>query len=157
MCEIVVWIQSNLKVHRHEFTGSHCVCVCVLLHLCVPASACKNLLHCTLRQDVSHRSHTDPDCCSHYNIRGYPLIWKPSNHGRGRTIGSNSDADVDGSITIQTGGEWWWWVGEGRGRALDSKLLKKGCHLFFLAVFWRKACNSSSGCSRQTRAQRECM
>ncbi len=34
----------------------------------------------------------------------------------GRTIGSNYEADTDGSITIQTGREW------GEKKFLDSKL-----------------------------------
>lgn len=68
-------------MYRHACIHSFSVCVCVFLCLSVHASACEHLLQCALWQDVSHRSHTDPDCSSHHNIRGYPLIWKPSNHG----------------------------------------------------------------------------
>lgn len=116
-------IVSAVHTHfdRRSQLGSMCECiqyvsVCVALSVYVFAS--KYLLQDALWQDVSHRSHTGPDYSSHYNIRGYPLIWKPSNHGPGRTIGTNYGSDVDGSITVQA------LRGRGGGRnfVLDSKL-----------------------------------
>lgn len=66
-------------------------------------------------------------------------------------IGTKIESDIDGSITIQTVREP---GGQNILQILDSEILK-GCHLFFLAEFWREDCNSSSDCRRQTWAHRE--
>lgn len=99
----------------HVFTVFQCVCV--FLCLSVHASACEHLLQCALWQDVSHRSHTDPDCSSHYNIRGYPLIWKPSNHGWAEQLAQTTKLtlmDLSRSELGENGGR--------RNFVLDSKL-----------------------------------
>lgn len=79
-CALGVWIYC-LHVYKNKCTHS-LFSVCVSMH----ANACRQLLQCALWQDVSHRSHTDPDCSSHYNIRGYPVTWKPSNHSRAEQL-----------------------------------------------------------------------
>lgn len=61
-----------------------------IMNVSLHASACQHLLQCALWQDVSHHSHTDPDCSSHYITRGYPLTWKPSNHGQAEQLAQTS-------------------------------------------------------------------
>lgn len=67
VCDTIVWIRLNTSINS--------VCAPFSMHY----SASKPVPQCVLWQDVIHHLHTD--CRSNYNIRGYPLIWKPSNHG----------------------------------------------------------------------------
>lgn len=109
-----------------DFTCMVCICTNTLLY--------QHLLQWALWQHVSHRFDTDPDCSSHYNMRGYPLTWKPSNRCWAEQLALTRKPTLMDLLQSKL---------EELGRKsifffiLNSKLLK-GCHVFLLAVFFKR-------------------
>lgn len=94
-------------------------------------------------------SYTDPDCSSYYDMRGFPLIWKPSNHGRAEHLAQTLRLTL---MDLLRSTLW----GNKKETLPQIQTLKKGSLLFFLAVCWREKCNISFGSSRHGHTVNVC-